>query len=193
MRADCSGPVAKEGSVIYANNYNSPMFCDGTYWVFMGTPKKTSSNIVPSGAVMPFNRSVCPSGWTAYSNANARFVIGADGTYTRGSTGGASTVTLATANLPAHTHTVDPPSTDTDDGTHTHTWTDQYVGGSGTIAGSGSNDDYNVANTKTSSSGGTVHTHTNIDIASFLSGSSGSTTPIDIQPAYLALLHCKKD
>ena len=41
--------------------------------------------------------------WVAYGTG--RMLISADATYTAGSTGGAATTTLITANLPAHTHT----------------------------------------------------------------------------------------
>jgi microcystin-dependent protein len=51
-----------------------------------------------------------PSGWTLCNGTNGtpnlqdRFVVGAGSTYTPGSTGGAASVTLTTAQLPAHAH-----------------------------------------------------------------------------------------
>jgi len=45
--------------------------------------------------------------WTAFGTG--RMLISADGTYTAGSTGGAATTTLITANLPAHNHTINDP------------------------------------------------------------------------------------
>jgi len=55
-----------------------------------------------------------------------RMPIGADATYTLGSTGGAASVNLTTAQLPAHSHGVnDPQHTHAvTDPTHTHTVTD---------------------------------------------------------------------
>jgi hypothetical protein len=42
--------------------------------------------------------------WVAFGEG--RMLIGVDGTYTNGSTGGASTHTLTTAEMPAHTHSM---------------------------------------------------------------------------------------
>ena len=84
--------------------------------------------------------------------------------------GGDEGHTLTTAQLPAHTHSVNPPSTTTSsNGAHTH---DIPVGssvadGGSFDASSGSIKYYNA----TSSEG--AHTHT-VDIASFTSGSAGS-------------------
>jgi microcystin-dependent protein len=53
-----------------------------------------------------------PTGWLLCDGTNGtpnlrdRFVVGAGSTYAVGATGGAATVALAEANLPAHTHTV---------------------------------------------------------------------------------------
>ena len=61
----------------------------------------------------------------------SKFPLGTSGSNTLGHTGGASTVTLTTANMPAHTHTVTVDSagshnhTATDSG-HTHTYDDAY-------------------------------------------------------------------
>jgi len=45
--------------------------------------------------------------WVAYGTG--RMLISADATYTAGSTGGAATTTLITANLPAHSHPISDP------------------------------------------------------------------------------------
>jgi len=62
---------------------------------------------VPSGAVMPFDLASCPSGWSSYNSAQNRTIVGSGGSYGRGSTGGASTVTLTVAEMPSHNHGVD--------------------------------------------------------------------------------------
>lgn len=41
-----------------------------------------------------------------WSALEGRFLIGADGTYTAGSTGGAATHTLTTAEIPSHSHNI---------------------------------------------------------------------------------------
>lgn len=53
--------------------------------------------------------------WVAYGQG--RMLISQDGTYTAGSTGGAATTTLITANLPSHSHSATTTSTDAG---HTH-------------------------------------------------------------------------
>jgi microcystin-dependent protein len=53
--------------------------------------------------------------WVAYGQG--RMLISQDGTYTAGSTGGAATATLITANLPSHSHSATTTSTDSG---HTH-------------------------------------------------------------------------
>lgn len=70
--------------------------------------------LVPSGGIIIWSGSsaAIPSGWLLCDGTNStpnlldRFVVGAGSTYAVGNTGGAATVTLATANLPSHTHGV---------------------------------------------------------------------------------------
>ena len=73
---------------------------------------------IESGAVMAFDgTSSCPSGWSVYTKAESRVIIGAaasspgkgaDGeelsAHKAGTNGGQETVTLAAANVPPHTH-----------------------------------------------------------------------------------------
>ncbi|MDF2366910.1 hypothetical protein [Sneathiella sp.] len=73
---------------------------------------------IESGAVVAFDgTSSCPSGWSSYTKAASRVIVGAaesspgkgaDGkalsAYKAGANGGQETVTLAAANLPPHTH-----------------------------------------------------------------------------------------
>lgn len=89
-------------------------------------------------------------------------------------TGGAKTHTLISAELPAHTHTIDPPATTTSSGgEHAHTYTD--IGGNtgtGTGEGYGSGGNQLRLFNKTTASAG-AHTHS-VDIAAFNSASTGS-------------------
>ena len=91
-----------------------------------------------------------------------------------GESGGAKTHTLASNEIPAHVHLVDPPITTTaTNGSHTHSYNDRYRGT--TISDDAS--DRNVASdalndlARTTGSGG-AHTHT-LDIEAFNSGGSG--------------------
>ena len=64
-----------------------------------------------------------PSGWNLCDGTNGtpdlrdRFIVGVGSTYTVGATGGSSTVTLTSAQLPSHTHT----GSTNNAGNHTHT------------------------------------------------------------------------
>lgn len=97
-----------------------------------------------------------------------KFLIGADGTYTAGSTGGAATHTLATANLPAHTHSL------------TSFTTLATVGASGGSA----SDNGGESLTQGATSGRFSH-HTNVSAASI--SNTGSGTAVDHLPPYLSV------
>lgn len=65
---------------------------------------------VPKGAVMAFNLSECPEGWTPFAQANGRVVVGSGQgsgltARTLGQVGGAETHTLTVDEMPAHSHT----------------------------------------------------------------------------------------
>lgn len=83
---------------------------------------------IPSGLISIWSGTAAtiPSGWALCDGTNGtpdlqnRFVVGAGNSYAVGDTGGASSVTLAEANLPSHTHgagNYSAPSA----GDHTHT------------------------------------------------------------------------
>ncbi|WP_339632066.1 hypothetical protein [uncultured Sneathiella sp.] len=73
---------------------------------------------IESGAVVAFEgASSCPSGWSVYTKAESRVIVGAAGSspgkgadgkslsaHKAGTNGGQETVTLAADNLPPHTH-----------------------------------------------------------------------------------------
>jgi len=84
--------------------------------------------------------------WVAFGTG--RMLISADATYTAGSTGGAATTTLITANLPSHTHI----ATVTDSG-HFHDY-DRVAGSAGAAGGGASAiNSYPTANTSTATTG----------------------------------------
>lgn len=103
-------------------------------------------------------------------------------------TGGAKTVSIAEANLPAHVHTVDPPIT-TSSGqsqTHTHT-TDLANTGSGS-SGTGA---WEPGGSAASGSASVDHTHT-VNIAQFNSGSVGSGTALSVMNPYFVIYVWKR-
>jgi len=80
------------------------------------------AEVLPAGTVIPFNLSSCPTGWSEYTAARGRTIIGTNPTAaggisvrTLGQTGGAETHTLTIAEMPAHSHgggaTTDPAGT----------------------------------------------------------------------------------
>ena len=67
---------------------------------------------LPSGVIVLWSGSTSsiPSGWVICDGTNStpdlrdRFVVGAGSSYSVGNTGGASSVTLTTAQMPSHSH-----------------------------------------------------------------------------------------
>ena len=55
---------------------------------------------VPSGAVMAFNLSSCPDGWSPFTEANGRFIMGSQGNLRE--KGGNSEINLRIDQLPPH-------------------------------------------------------------------------------------------
>lgn len=159
-----------------------------------------------------------PAGWQICDGTNGtpnlkdRFVVGSGNLYATGATGGATTATLTTANLPAHTHSI------TDNG-HTH----GFPQGAGHVHAvndpghyhtlpynnSGNRGTVNtlVANAQTSSTGnfGGTYLYTGITITPELANLSlnanstgisvnntGSGTPFSVMPPYYAYAYiCK--
>jgi hypothetical protein len=120
-------------------------------------------------------------GFGTWSAVTGKVLIGVDGTFTAGSTGGAQTHTIDTANLPPHTHDQGTLDTSTG-GTHTHQVYRDFDGASGsarwtfhTSAGTGGG-----ANT----TGGTGdHDHV---ISGSTGNGPGSSTAINHMPPWHA-------
>jgi microcystin-dependent protein len=128
-------------------------------------------------------------------NLSSRFPIGvgsAAGRTTRAlaAAGGVESITIATANLPSHTHAIDhdhaSASTDSQ-GAHVHSVSNgvSYTGASGGNIDNGVNFLYpNTANTSSAGS----HTHS-VDLPSFsgTSGATGGGSAITTTPSFLAV------
>lgn len=185
------------------------------------TQSDLNTRLVPSGVILMWSGSIAsiPSGWFLCNGANGtpdlrdRFVVGAGSTYTVGATGGAATVVLATANLPAHSHSFSGTTTDrsaghthsgsTDShGGHAHTYSDATGQGAGsnvgvTYAGGGSQFTFRTGTTD----GGGAHTHNfttggesngHTHNYSGTTSSVGSGTAHENLPPYFALAYIMK-
>lgn len=71
----------------------------------------TDSLAIPSEAVIPVaDRGECPTGWSRFTEADDRVLLGAGGKYEYGSFGGEETVTLTVEQMPSHTHELGEPT-----------------------------------------------------------------------------------
>ena len=133
--------------------------------------------------------------WSAF--ATGRFLVGINGADTDfdvvEETGGAKTHTLATANLPSHTHDITDP-------THTHAISDpghvhtQRIKNTGTAGATGVQG-ANVAND--ASNGTTTSTTTGITVSDSITGitvtdATGSGTAVNHVPPYIVVYMWKR-
>lgn len=146
---------------------------------------------VPSGVIALWSGATTsvPSGWFLCDGANGtpdlrdRFIVGAGSSYAVGATGGASSVTLTTTQIPSHSHT----GTTSSAGSHTHNitlydapyFTRVYRTGAIFNIGNGSQ------NTRTTASAG-AHTH------SFTTSTTGGGGSHENRPPYYALAYIMK-
>ena len=144
----------------------------------------TSGTTIPAGLISMWSGSIgsIPSGWYLCDGSNGtpnltdRFIIGAGSTYAVNGTGGASSVTLVTANMPAHTHT----ATVTDPG-HTH----QQTGNGQISPGGGSQITLGAIPSGTNTQSAT----TGISVTN---SSTGSGTSFSVLNPYYALAFIQK-
>lgn len=138
-------------------------------------------------------------GGTTWQRIQDRYLVAAGSNHTVNTTGGSSTVTLTTDNLPSHSHTYYRSSTST--GSHTlttnempsHNHTHYFYnygngGGANELAYNITNTDYVGLDTAgmQGSGGGGSHYHS-ITRTSVSSGSTGNGTAVNIEPPYIAI------
>lgn len=147
----------------------------------------------PSGGIIMWSGSVAsiPTGWVLCDGNNStpdlrnRFVVGAGDTYAVDATGGSSTTTLSTANLPAHTHTFS--GTTGGGGAHNHT-TSHGTGGLTNSGQHGVRSEPGSFRTDLATSSVGNHTHS----FSGTTSSTGSGSSFDNKPPYYALAYIMK-
>jgi microcystin-dependent protein len=188
---DASGRLPNEVWLTYGFNYKfvlqtSASVTIGTYDNIYGIVGVQSAvgTTIPAGMISLWYGSIgsVPTGWYLCDGTNGtpdlrdRFVMGAGSTYAVGSTGGSSSRTLTTTEMPSHTHT----ATVTDPG-HNHT----YSTFTSTAPQSGSTTSCAVNSATLSTSTAT----TGITVAN---GTTGSGASFSILNPYYALAYVMK-
>lgn len=141
-----------------------------------------AQQIVPTGAVMAFDLTACPLGWTELTTARGRTVIGVTTGLTRGTPVGSNSTTLSVAQLPAHTHK------GTTEGGNPITHRVVYQVGQSSAGNhavgwlGGPYGEYTDTNYASA-----AHTH------NFTTGATGDGTAVDNRQDSLPLLYCKKN
>lgn len=147
-----------------------------------------SSGVVESGSIMLFQQTAAPSGWTKLTTHNDKAIRIVSGTAASGGSTAFTSIfaarTIATVNLPSHTHTFS--ATTSSDGAHTHTVTGCAEDDNSVENGSNGNAGFEA--TKTTSSNG-AHTHT----ISGTSAATGSGTAMDFAVQYVDVILASKN
>ncbi len=157
----------------------------------------TGIETVPSGVIVMWSGSIAniPDGWALCNGSDGtpdlrdRFIVGAGSTYAVDDTGGEASHTLTEAELPSHSHSVDPPSTSTSTvGSHSHT-KGFSKGAEHWVAAGG--DHLTTLDDTTSTGSAGSHSHS-VNIGSFSSGTTGSDSAHENRPPYYALAYIMK-
>lgn len=151
---------------------------------------------IPSGGIIMWSGAVAaiPSGWFLCNGSNStpdlrnRFVVGAGSSYAVNATGGTDSVSLSTANLPAHSHSFSGTGSTNTTGAHSHSsgWYGPR-GGDGNATVFATNDP-NYGNVNTGSAGNHSHTVS----VSGTTGNTGSGSSHENRPPYYALAYIMK-
>jgi|GEM_PF-5089442 len=149
--------------------------------------------IVPTGAVMAFNLSSCPAGWSALADAAGRVIVGVSNPDALGTTLGSNEVALELDQVPSHAHGIADPghahSAEASIGLVIYECTDRTDMG---YAAGGQFSAYErCANNRSGLGvrGATAQSQTGIQATQ----QSGGGKAFDNRQASLALLYCQKD
>jgi microcystin-dependent protein len=155
-----------------------------------------TSSLFPAGGIILWSGSTAsiPSGWVLCDGSNStpdlrdRFVVGAGSSYGVNATGGASSVTLSTSQIPAHNHSASSSSSTTiNDSGHSHSIPTVQTSGSGVQVGSRDSGNALTVNTNSATTGITASTSTSTSI-----GNTGGGGSHENRPPYYALAYIMK-
>jgi len=178
MDFHASGKAMSIGKVSTSNN---------TFEVDINTVfKKIVDGIYPVGSIYMSVSSVNPAAFFggSWEQLQNRFLLGAGSSYSAGATGGNASISIATDNIPGHTHSVSITTSNT--GSHTHGLPRNNSGSAYREALGYTTSATRAQTTETDSAGG--HTHS----VSGNTGSSGSGTAFNILPPYLVVYIWKR-
>ena len=162
----------------------------------------TAGGAIPQGGIILWSGAAdaIPSGFALCDGSGStpdlrgRFVVGysnTDGDYDVGDSGGNKSTTLATTNLPSHSHPIGG-NTGSQNLTHNHSYVGHTYPGSGPEQNqSGGPEDrtsFNVNKTTGNNSGNLDHSHT----LPANTGNTGSGTAFENRPPYYALAYIMK-
>lgn len=141
----------------------------------VSVPSKTW--VPPVGMILTTGSPTSPAALydgTSWARITDRFLIGAGGSYSLGSTGGSTAHTLTVAEMPAHSHG----GSITGAGNHTHTLTAYTEASSGSYLNYQDRVSFGMSNRTTSAAG--AHSHA-VSV-----GSSGGNKSFSILNQYIA-------
>lgn len=176
-----------KGKVELATNAETATGTDTVRAVTPAALRALLSAMFPVGHIYMSTVNTSPAtlfGFGTWTAIQGRFLVAENAARPAGTTGGAASVTLAEANLPAHTHS-DGTLTAASEGTHTHSIGRDQDGATGSVErvlhSSGISGAEQVFSGQLTSDG--AHTH---DITG-ATGSTGSGTSFSILPLYLSV------
>lgn len=155
-----------------------------------------TSSLFPAGGIILWSGSTAsiPSGWVLCNGSNStpdlrdRFVVGAGSSYAVNATGGASSVTLATSQIPAHNHSASSSSSTTiNDSGHSHSISALRPSESGNTISTSTGGTAVTASTNSATTGITASTSTSTSI-----GNTGGGGSHENRPPYYALAYIMK-